>query len=118
MRPSLWAALAATLLAGACTGGIPVYSPCDDGSDCEAPATGCYELLISRSDGSEAAGTFCSRDCETDADCPSGGTCLALAGDPEARFLCMALCTEAAHCYDGLRCTPVDGVSGADICLP
>jgi len=114
----LGASALSAFLASGCLGGIPIYAPCEDGVDCEAPATGCYELLISRSDGADAAGTFCSRDCVSNDDCAPGGACLALAADPDGRFICMSLCAEAADCYDGLRCTSVDGLSGADVCLP
>ena len=112
--------LASFLLAGCSS--TPLYAPCDEGSECEGPADGCYRLLFERSDGSEGDGTLCSRGCASDADCRDGA-CLALEGDPDGTFLCFEACgegTPAAErgCYDGHTCTPVTGASVDAVCLP
>jgi len=101
-------------LVGCSSSGL--YGGCDDGSECESPADGCYRVLLTRSDGSEGDGSLCTRGCASDADCPDG-VCLALVGDASSRFLCYPPCEEASDCPAGLLCTPVTGADGA-VCLP
>ena len=95
----------------------PMYAPCDESRDCEAPADRCVRLRFTRSDGSEGDGTLCSKRCTSDDDCPGAGRCLALAGDPNATFLCVESCT-GDSCFVGHACTPVEGAPGGDVCLP
>jgi hypothetical protein len=111
--------LGLALSSGGCTGGLPAYAPCEDGRGCDDPAQACYELRLTRSDGSEATGRLCSQRCASDADCPEGGACLSLEGDPEGRLLCLARCEGPEGCYQGLRCTEVTGASATmAACLP
>lgn len=109
--PALW-----LLILGACAS-TPMYAPCDESRDCEGPADRCYRLRFTRTDGTEGDGTLCSKRCDADADCPGGGTCLALAGDPEGTFICFEPCAGDV-CYEGHACTAVDGASTDAICLP
>ena len=116
MRPLLASSL---LLVAACGTDAPPYAACSEGDDCGDGSDGCYSVMLERSDGTEEAGALCSRQCETDDDCPDRGVCLALAGDPEATLLCWATCEVSLDCYAGFRCTGVDGAPGVgSICLP
>ncbi|MCB1004154.1 MAG: hypothetical protein KDB35_08205 [Acidimicrobiales bacterium] len=99
-----------------CGGDVPTYGPCDDARDCGGDDA-CYRLRFDRSDGSEADGKLCSRRCASDEDCPGDGVCLALAGDPDATYLCFERCPDEG-CFEGLACTPVTGVEVEPICLP
>ncbi len=104
------------LALGACAS-APMYAPCDDSRDCDEPADRCYRLRFTRSDGTDGDGTLCSKRCDADEDCPGGGTCLALAGDPDANFLCFEACG-GDTCFAGHVCTAVDGAMTAAVCLP
>lgn len=95
-------------------GSEPLYSPCSSGDKCGGD--GCFQLLYSRSDGSEREGNFCSKRCTTDADCRDG-VCLALSEDPDSNFLCFETCTPDS-CFEGQVCTPVNGASVDRVCLP
>lgn len=104
------------LTVAACAGDVPTYGPCDDARDCSGDDR-CYRLRFDRSDGTEGDGKLCSRPCASDDDCPDDGTCLALAGDVGATFLCLERCAEL-DCYQGLACTPVTGADVGPLCLP
>ncbi len=99
-----------------CGGDAPTYGPCDDVRSCGG-ADACYRLRFGRSDGSEGDGKLCTRRCASDGDCPNDGVCLALAGDPDATYLCFERCP-AEGCFEGLACTPVTGATVEPICLP
>lgn len=110
---------AALLVLCACGTDAPPYAGCTEGDDCGDGSDGCYSVMVDRSDGTEETGALCTRRCETDADCPDDGVCLALAGDSSGTQVCWATCDVALDCYAGLRCTGVDGAPGvASICLP
>lgn len=111
-------ALALALLLAGCGTSSPPYAACVDDLDCPAPSDACYRLRFTRSDGTEADGRMCSAGCATDADCPEGGVCLALEGDPGETFFCAQRCEVSAHCYAGLACTMVDGERTMQVCLP
>ena len=112
-RPAL------ALLLAACGAGAPPYAECVDELDCPAPSDACYELRFTRSDGTEAEGRMCSLACASDADCPEGGACVALAGDPSSTFFCAQRCEASADCYAGFACTAVDGADRSmRLCLP
>jgi len=95
----------------------PMYAPCDESRDCESPADRCYRLRFARSDGTEGDGTLCSKRCAADDDCPGGGRCLALAGDPARTFLCFEPC-RSDTCYVGHACTAIVGAEADAVCLP
>ena len=108
----------ALLLLTACGSSSPPYAACVDDLDCPAPSEACYRLRYTRDDGSEADGRMCSAGCASDADCPEGGACLALADDPTGTFFCAQRCEASADCYAGLACTMVDGTQTMRVCLP
>lgn len=114
------ALLAATLLAPGCGDDSPAYAPCGGSDGCKGKQTdGCYRILLTRSDGSEGDGKLCTLECESDADCPDGGACLAFDADAERTFLCYERCEEPGDCYQGFRCTTVEAPDAADrVCLP
>lgn len=113
------AVLLAGLLLTACGSGAPPYAECVDDLDCDAPSMACYAVRLTRSDGSEGDGAFCSADCTSDADCPEGGVCLSLEGDPSGRFFCVDRCTGSGDCYAPFVCTAVEGdASSMQVCLP
>ncbi len=111
-----WALALTALLIGCADD--PLYGPCESASDCADPADGCYELRYARSDGTDVTGRTCTVSCGRDASCPSGGRCLALAGDPSGTFLCFAPCETSMDCFEGHACTETTGGDGSKICLP
>ena len=114
--PFLGAALALVLLG--CGSGAPPYAECVDDLDCGEPSDACYEVRLGRTDGTEATGAFCSATCASDAECPEGGACIALAGDPTGTFFCADRCVTAADCYAPFACTTIEGVAAMQVCLP
>jgi hypothetical protein len=114
------AALAAVVaLAAGCGSGAPPYAACTDDLDCPAPSDACYRLRFTRSDGAEADGRLCSAACVGDEDCPLGGACVALEGDPAGTFFCAQRCAVSADCYAGFACTAVEGAERTmQLCLP
>lgn len=114
-------ALAAVATAGlvGCGAGSPTYASCVDDLDCAEPDR-CTRLLLTRSDGTEAAGNLCTPACESDADCPDGGACVRLEADPTETFFCAARCEASGDCFAGFACTEVDDGTGApaSLCLP
>jgi len=46
------------------------------------------------------------------------GACLALAGDPDANFICLETCSGDETCFEGQSCTLVSGASVDRACLP
>lgn len=106
-------------LLGGCGANAPTYAGCTDDLDCASAPDACYRVLFTRTDGSEADGSFCSLECASDADCPEDGACVALDGDPERRFFCADRCAASADCYAGLACTAVEGADRSmQLCLP
>lgn len=99
-------------------GSQPMYGPCESGDKCGGEADGCFRLRFTRSDGSEGDGNLCTRRCGSDADCPGMGACLALAGDPDANFICLETCSGDETCFEGQSCTLVSGASVDRACLP
>ena len=122
-RFTSWLALTALAAMGASVAGCaesgPPFSVCAGADECMPPADGCYELLFTRSDGSEARGRQCSLACAADVDCPPEAVCATLDGAPTETRLCLATCEESADCFAGLRCTQVSGGGDAmSLCLP
>jgi hypothetical protein len=112
-------AIAALALAAGCGSGAPPYAACVDELDCPAPSDACYRLRFTRSDGAEADGRLCSLTCASDEDCPEGGACVALEGDPENTYFCAQRCGASADCYAGFACTMVEGADRTmQLCLP
>ena len=109
------AALSCLLVA--CGAGAPSYAGCTDDLDCAEATDTCYRLIFDRSDGSEADGNLCSRDCTSDSECGADASCISLAGDPSMRFFCAARCTVSSDCYADFVCTPLDSMDSA-LCLP
>jgi hypothetical protein len=102
-----------------CAADGPPFTRCAGGEECAAPADGCYELRITRSDGSEATGRQCTLRCAGDQDCPDASVCLVLEGDPTSTPLCLATCALPSDCFAGSRCTDVDGpLEVMSVCLP
>jgi len=102
-----------------CATEAPPFTRCAGGDECAPPADGCYELRVTRSDGSEGAGRQCTLRCAGDGDCPEASVCLVLEGDPTSTPLCLATCSLPADCYRGSRCTEVDGpLEVMSVCLP
>jgi len=97
-----------------------VYQTCEETGECLAPADACWAVEFLRVDDTRGSGAFCSLSCQTNADCPAGGVCMALAGDPNETYLCYAVCGAEQQCPAGLLCTPLegDGVGSDDACLP
>ena len=108
-----------SLLLPACADDGPPFTSCAGGAECAAPADGCYELRITRSDGVEAVGRQCTLRCSGDHDCPDASVCLVLEGDPQATPLCFATCEAPEDCFRGNRCTDVEGpLEVMSVCLP
>jgi hypothetical protein len=106
-------------LAIGCGTNAPTYAACDYAEDCPAPSDGCYRLLFTRSDGTEADGNLCTLSCASDDDCPDDGACLALDGDPAETFFCAQRCVDSMECFSGFRCTTIEGAPAAmQVCLP
>ena len=102
-----------------CATEAPLFTRCAGGDECAPPADGCYQLFVTRSDGSEGSGRQCTLRCAGDSDCPEASVCLVLEGDPTSTPLCLATCALPADCYRGSRCTEVDGpLEVMSVCLP
>lgn len=95
----------------------PPYARC---GDTPCAMGGCYAISITRSDGTEATGSFCTNECATDADCPDEGACIALEHDSRMTYFCVDRCTGSSDCYAGLACTEltVAGSPALSACLP
>ena len=120
-RCAIGACIVWALAALGCGGGdIAVYETCEASEGCAAPADACWAVDFLRVDDTRGTGAFCSLRCETNADCPGGGVCMALAGDLSETYLCYATCGAEEACPSGLRCTPLqgEGVGSDDACLP
>lgn len=63
-------------------------------------------------------GAMCTAGCESDADCPYGGLCFGLVGDPVDQRVCFERCD--LTCAPGFVCADaeMDGMVVAGICLP
>ncbi len=95
----------------------PPYARC---GDTPCAMGGCFEVSITRSDGSEASGSFCTNECARDDECPDGGACVALEHDGTMTFFCVDRCTGSRDCYAGLACTELtaSGAPALSACLP
>lgn len=93
-----------------------LYEACVRTSDCYREADGCFLVALDavRKD------RMCSRYCEVDADCPGGGACFALEGDPSDARICFARCRRDADCELGFVCAvALEGQTAVDdICVP
>ncbi len=101
----------------------PLFVACEGGDSCAAPADGCYELRVTRSDGTEGVGRQCTLGCASDADCPGESECVILEGDPSETPLCLRRCLVAEDCFAGSLCTATEVDSPAEgeplsLCLP
>jgi hypothetical protein len=113
------AALAFAFALSGCSPAAPPYAVCGDGLECEAPSDACYRVTLTRSDGTVGEARVCSLACTSDDECPDGGACLALEGDPTQTFFCVERCATSSECYAGLACTTVEGAAGTmRACLP
>ena len=77
------------------------------------------------SDGILLDGRMCSRDCTSEAMCPSDdlsshGACYGIGGDADPnRRACYARCGDDRDCAPGLLCYPAVGAGISDqICIP
>ncbi len=104
-------------LASACAS-APPYARCDGNTSCAMGS--CTELSFTRSDGTNAHGSFCTNECHADADCPDEGACLELAHDPTRTFFCVKRCATSTDCSSPLACTNVVAPDGTTFgaCLP
>ncbi len=92
------------------------YEDCDSSSACVG-STVCVRVAFEEG----RTGRMCSAQCERHADCPFGGACYELVGDPQPGLrYCYARCVDELDCAPGFTCadaqmgdTTVDG-----ICLP
>lgn len=102
--------------AGCSNDPLPIYTPNCIEDGCESGT--CYRYA-SRP---ESTDSFCTADCNTDAECPFSGYCFEIAGDPNRTKACFAGCTNDLNCEDGWLCTEaIDADTGAvrgNICLP
>jgi len=110
---------AALMVAAGCGANAPTYAGCGDDLDCGRAEDRCTRVLFTRSDGTEGDGALCTPACASDADCPEGGACVALEGDPTETFFCASRCAASADCYAGFACTEVEGADRTmRLCLP
>lgn len=96
----------------------PPYARCDGNTSCAMGA--CTNVAYTRSDGTEASGSFCTNACHADADCPDEGVCIGLAHDTTHTFFCVKRCTTSTDCTTGLACTALTTGDGVTLsgCLP
>ncbi|MEM9188441.1 MAG: hypothetical protein AAGF12_04670 [Myxococcota bacterium] len=94
-----------------------VYENCFDGSDCAAPADGCYSIPGVNTGILE---NICSLQCTSDFQCPDSffsgqpGACLSVDGTP--LFFCNERCDFDSDCRFGFLCAPT--TTGDRICFP
>ena len=118
LRRSGWILAIASLVA-ACSSEGDYYSRCDSTSDCNSNLA-CYTVAFEVG----RDGTMCSDSCVDDNDCPFGGACYELIGDPiEGQRICYDRCIAARNdCAIGFECRPTldeaDNPTGDAICLP
>ena len=117
----LFVSLSCSLLALGLVSGCasaPPYAVC--GGQIPCAMGGCYAVSLTRSDGTQGTGSFCTNECRTDLDCPDGGACVALDHDSHTTYFCVDRCTSASDCYAGLVCArlTVAGSPALSACLP
>jgi hypothetical protein len=105
------------LLALGCAS-APPYARC--GGDVSCAMGTCSSISFTRTDGTNASGSFCTSECLMDADCPDEGACIALGHDPSRTFFCVKRCTTSSDCTSGLACTTLTANDGTSFgaCLP
>ncbi len=105
-------------LASGCSNGADkgFYELCSDG-ECMG-GTSCDTIAWERG----RDGAMCTADCESDADCPFGGACFGLVGDPVDQKVCFARCDVDRDCAGGggyvCADAELEGSVVAGICLP
>ena len=120
---SLLVSLLGSLVLQGCADQGPLFVACEGADTCAPPADGCYELRVTRSDGTEGVGRQCTLECASDADCPGESECVILEGDPGETPLCLRRCLVAEDCFAGSLCTATEVDSPAEgeplsLCLP
>lgn len=96
------------------------YLICTDDLDCDGDDQ-CFAVDL----GDGRAGSFCSHDCSSDAQCDSfnglASACYSLFGDPTMRSICYERCEFDSDCSNfGFVCTTatMGGVPTDAICVP
>ncbi|HJK93233.1 MAG TPA: hypothetical protein RMH85_33180 [Polyangiaceae bacterium LLY-WYZ-15_(1-7)] len=91
------------------------YQSCADGEQCLSDTT-CFTVAFER----DRDGAMCTANCETDADCPFGGACFGLVGDPVEQRVCFERCRDDRDCPPEFLCANAerDGEIVDAICLP
>lgn len=90
------------------------YDLCGSDDDCPV-GTDCWDITVDYGDAI-VSDSFCSAECQSDAECPDGGACQsAVFGTP----LCYQRCAFDDECVDGSACVDVVGEHHFDpVCLP
>lgn len=91
-----------------------IYESCGDDS-CQSGLT-CYTVAFEVG----RDGAMCTDNCETDADCPFGGACFGLVGDPVEQRVCFERCDFDDDCPRNFLCANAEymGEVVDGICLP
>lgn len=109
-------ALVAAVAGAGCDDPLPIYAPNCVEDGCESGTCYRYASTASSSD------SFCTAECVTDAECPFGGYCFEIDGDPNMTRACFAACSNDFDCEDGWLCTEAidadTGMPRGNICLP
>lgn len=123
MRRFHWflAALALPLFASGCivvsddAPRLDWYDVCGYDSDCPLSSDGCFDVTVDY--GSVViTDAICTGYCRADYDCPFGGACLSLSGEPA---ICYQRCDRDYDCAPGFACLQTDDGTFLDyICLP
>ncbi len=97
--------------------GFDIYTPCTERSECNCLADACFEVVFEDSGSVTAEGSFCSRRCAVDLDCPDGGGCFEV--EDSGTSICYARCGAGQGCAEGFVCSGVEARRLTDaICLP
>ena len=99
------------------------YNVCGGSNECGS-GDSCYDVHAPLTTGGTAQGRFCSRQCTSDANCPSrrglSGACYGLYGDPNGINVCYMRCNTTADCPAGSSCFNAARTDGGSdrICVP
>ena len=116
MRHLLLAALFSVLAMGCFSNDdrVGIYESCAS-DPCQAGLT-CYTVAFEAG----RTGSMCTDQCEVTADCPFGGACFGLVGDPVEQRVCFERCDVDFDCPRNFICANAEymGEIIDGICLP
>ncbi len=99
----------------------PLYAACATTTECGAPADTCITIAWEPGRDGAMCSLYCDNAGVASPDCPSGGSCWELVGDPvPGTRICYESCTSDTDCPLDFTCAnaEMDGTIVDHICLP